>query len=141
MVAINRKERALQIRTASLEVIRTQGVMTEMRGLPGRIAAASLGDLEMLHRTPFQRLRASAESIMYTRALLRQRGHKSSANLGYGLDIWNAHGKVFNFEWSMDDAELHLVAFKRGPWEDALLNSVSPAAAHQRLLHHSTLSL
>ena len=121
MATYNRLQRALQIRTASLHLLRTQGIPSEVRGLPGRCAAATLRDLGILHRTPFQRLPASAASIKYTRALLKQRGHKSSTNLDYGLDIWTANRKVFNFEWSIDDRELALVAFKRGDWEEILL--------------------
>jgi hypothetical protein len=122
-------DRALQIRNASLEALRTRGIMTQVGGLPGRTQTATLGDLKMMYRTPFQRLPAASKDVQYTRALLKQRGQRASRNLEYGLDIWEPGGKVFNFEWSQDDEELQIVAFKRGPWEDVLLNSASPAMA------------
>jgi hypothetical protein len=121
MATYNRLHRALQIRTASLHLLRTQGILSEVHGLPGRCAAATLGDLEMLHRTPFQQLPDSPASLMYAEALLRQRGGADSSNLVYGLDIWKANRKVFNFEWSVDDRQLKIVGFKRGDWEEALL--------------------
>lgn len=121
MAGKNRMERALQIREASLKLLRIKGTMREMSGMPGRYATAALGDLDMLHRTPFQRLPPTRESLKYTRALLRQRGYADSSNSDYGLDIWKANRKVFNFEWSVDDRQLKIVAFKRGDWEETLL--------------------
>lgn len=114
-------DRALQIRSASLEALRTRGIMTQVGGLPGRTQTATLGDLNMMYRTPFQQLPAASRELQYAHALLKQRGHKVSRNLEYGLDIWEPGGKVFNFEWSQDDGELRIVAFKRGPWEDIVL--------------------
>lgn len=123
MVNTNRIKRALQIRHAALEVIRAQGTMSEVQGLPGRSAEANLGTLQMGYRTPFQRLPASSASVKYARALIAQRGHKVSRNLDYGLDVWNAGRKVLNLEWSLDDREVQIVSFKRGPWEEILLGS------------------
>ena len=41
-------------------------------------------------------------------------------NLPYSLDIWSRKDKVLNIEWDYDD-NVDLVRFKRGKWEEEVL--------------------
>ena len=38
----------------------------------------------------------------------------------YGLDIWPAHKKVLNVEWS-EEGLIEIISYRPGEWEDQLL--------------------
>jgi len=118
----SRLQEALQLRDAALAALKARGEMSAVYGVPGRVLTADLGDLSILHSTPFQKLHLPTPDLAFKAALFEQEtGKKATLNLPYGLDIWSAGRKVFNLEWSDDDHEVKLVTFKRGAWEASLL--------------------
>ena len=122
MKSTNRLQAALQLRDAAIAALRAHGEMSVIEGVPGRVLTADLGELTILHSTPFQKLDLLTPDLAFKAALFEQEtGKKAPLNLSYGLDIWSAGRKVFNLQWSDDDRQVSLVTFKRGAWEASLL--------------------
>lgn len=97
----------------------------------GKVLEANIGSINLIHRTPFQRLPQTSEKMMYEVSLFEQRtGKRVPRNLEYGLDI-SLRTKVMNIEWSMEDREVDLVSFKRGDWEGELISYASTLAGGQ----------
>jgi hypothetical protein len=123
MTASSRVDRVLALRSAALEVLGAETTMVEVQGLPGRFPSASTREIDILHRTPFQRIPGKSRRLKDAGASPRQRGHRAPMSLPYGLDIWFRQKRVLSVEWSADDAELNILSFRRGRWEDALIGS------------------
>lgn len=100
------------IRAIALLVLKERGKWEKVG--ENRMLGADLGDVHFLLRTPFQPLPTETEEMSYTRALL---GGK--ANLPFGLDVWHAHKKVLNVEWT-DGGALEVISYHPGAWEQAL---------------------
>jgi hypothetical protein len=43
------------------------------------------------------------------------------ANQPWGLSIWSEGRKVFNIDWNERPQRINVITFRRGPWEQALL--------------------
>jgi hypothetical protein len=100
-------ERAIAIRDHVLPLLQANGTMQAVG--PMSVLMWHAEPWRAIYRTPFQRMPDKDP------ALTRQMGKQP---LPYGLDVW--HGsKVFSIEWS--DPDVRIITFKRGPWEDALL--------------------
>jgi hypothetical protein len=120
---MTRKERAIQLRDAALEIVQQRGTLEPISGLKARVRLYRGDELIIIYRTPFQQLRRygpSAREIKqygeYQAALLHQR---TPDPLPYGLDIWCGR-KVLIIEWA-EDGTVELVAYKPGDWEGRML--------------------
>jgi hypothetical protein len=87
------------------------------------IVEASVGEFEILYRTPFTRL-PQRQPTSHHEAWLRQ---QPSSNLPYGLDVFFWRLKVMNVEWD-DRGRIDLVVFRSGPWEDELVQLIDYAS-------------
>jgi hypothetical protein len=106
---------ALLLRDAALTVIRNTGVWKTLavRGAGDmKFLSARVGSLDILYRTPFQRMPQPDDVLKYRAA---QFGLTVPKNLSYGLDVW-APKKVLNVEWD-DNGNVALVSLRRGTWE------------------------
>ena len=122
MKSRDRLQAALQLHDAALAALKARGEMSAIDGVSGRVLTADLGELSILHTTPFQKLHLLTPDLALKAALFEmETGKKATLNLPYGLDIWSAGRKVFNLEWSDGDHQVKLVTFKRGAWEASLL--------------------
>ena len=110
---------ALLLRDAALTVIRNAGVWKTLavRGAGDmKFLSARVGSLDILYRTPFQRMPQPDDVLKYRAA---QFGLTVPKNLPYGLDVW-APKKVLNVEWD-DKGNVALVSLRRGTWELELI--------------------
>lgn len=122
MKSTNRLQAALRLRDAAIAALRAHGEMSVIECVPGRVLTADIGEISILHSTPFQKLHLLTPDLALKAALFEQEtGKKATLNLPYGLDIWSAGRKVLNLQWSDDDRQVNLVTFKRGAWEASLL--------------------
>ena len=111
--------RALLLRDGALTVLRRMGVWEKIavRGAGDmKFLSARIGSLDILYRTPFQRMPQPNDGWKYRAAKL---GLTSPKNLSYGLDIW-APKKVLNIEWD-DKGSVALVSLYSGAWELELI--------------------
>lgn len=111
----NRLDAALRLRDSALSKLRSEGSFVDTN--IGPYLTWTGQDLMMGLRTPFQKLPPVTEEIKYFAA----KTGKGPANLSYGLDIWVKKRKVLNIEWN-DTGEIRLVSFRRGDWEQGVLN-------------------
>jgi len=81
-----------------------------------KFLSARVGSLDILYRTPFQRMPQPGDVLKYQAAQL---GLTVPENLPYGLDVW-APKKVLNIEWD-DKGKVALVSLQRGTWELELI--------------------
>lgn len=122
MKSTNRLQAALRLRDAAIAALRAHGEMSVIECVPGRVLTADIGEISILHSTPFQKLNLLTPDLALKAALFEQEtGKKAPVNHPYGLDIWSAGRKVFNLQWSDDDRQVVLVTFKRGACEARLL--------------------
>jgi hypothetical protein len=49
-------------------------------------------------------------------------------HLGFGLDVWGTDSKVLNVHWN-NEVEIEIVSFKRGDWEQEILNAAEVHSA------------
>jgi hypothetical protein len=120
--------RALALRDAALTIVKRKGTWTAGNI---KVLIAYVGDIEILYRTPFQRLPAAgishrrlaalSDRNKYYMAMFHQKFHKS--NMPYGIDVW-APKKVLNIEWD-DEGNIELVSFRAGDWEEKLTKAAS----------------
>jgi len=108
-----KKLKVARIRDSALTLMREKGSWTDTSGI--KVLTADHGPLQLVYRTPFQRLPPVDAATRYMMAL---GGKKNS--LAYGLDIWHHHKKVLNIEWDENDSDFTLTTYKRGDWEFAL---------------------
>ena len=106
--------RALVLRDAALTVVNREGAWEVISGK--KMLFARVGNLQILHRTPFQSLPPPSDQIKY---LAAQHGLPLPKNLLYGLDVWASSKKVMNIEWD-DNDNVELVSLRSGEWENAL---------------------
>jgi hypothetical protein len=128
--------RALVLRDAALTVLKHIGIwetVTLARGASGardiKVLSARLGNLHILHRTPFQRMPQPDDLLKYRAA---QISLIVPQNLLYGLDLWAAK-KVLNIEWD-DKGSVVLISLHHGAWETELITlatSLSPLSEGQ----------
>ena len=107
------------LRNAALTVIKNMGVWktVTVRGAGEmKFLSARVGSLDILYRTPFQRMPQPGDVLKYQAAQL---GLTVPENLPYGLDVW-APKKVLNIEWD-DKGKVALVSLQRGTWELELI--------------------
>jgi hypothetical protein len=83
-----------------------------------KLLSARLRTLEILYRTPFQRLPKADDLLKYRAA---KAGLTVAQNLPYGLDVW-APKKVLNIEWD-DKGNVVLVSLHPGGWQTELIKS------------------
>jgi hypothetical protein len=117
-LAETRIQRAIATRDVALNTLRKHGTWQNVRGPGGksiRVLMYKAGDLQMLHRTPFQRF---GEVPPYAKYLAALYGSNRAYNLPYALDVWFGK-KVLNIEWA-DDGRIELVSYKPGDWERTL---------------------
>ena len=110
---------ALLLRDGALTVLKRVGVWETIavRGAGDmKFLSARIGSLDILYRTPFQRMPQPDDALKYRAAQL---GLTSPKNLPYGLDIW-ALKKVLNIEWD-DKGNVALVSLRHGAWESELI--------------------
>lgn len=106
---------ALCLRDTALRILRARG-MFEITNLWPCLQWRGNG-LNLLLRTPFQKLPRISDRMRYMAALL----DADPDNLPYGLDIWvEGRGKVLNIEWDLDST-VAFVCFHRGEWEARLI--------------------
>ncbi len=114
-LVVTEADRAEELRDAAFWVLERHGEWKPCGSRTLHMLTADVGNLLILHRTPFQKLFKPSERMKYTAAVLGQ----SPRTLPYGLDIW--HGKkVFSMDWG-DAEEVEIRSFTRGEWEDRLL--------------------
>jgi len=121
--------RALELRDAALKIVRCSGTWDDINVDPARLPNmrlldASLGNLRISHRIPFQRL---PELHARLKHVADRDGLIMPENLPYGLDVWALKEKVLDIEWD-DSGSVELVTLRRGPWETGLI----AAAKNQR---------
>jgi len=110
-------DRALAIRDRLLPLVRAHGALETQRG-PVRLVVLRTGPWIVEHWTPFGDLSPDeASSPGYRHAVERQH---TTPDLPYGLDLRHDAVRVLGVLWS-DDGASEVVAFVRGPWEDAAL--------------------
>lgn len=83
-------------------------------------------------RTPFQKHDESDDVLKLLAALRKLGANVPCPTLPWGLDIWPAEGtgvrgKVLNVSWD-DHGKLLITSFRRGPWEDQILQWKTPNA-------------
>lgn len=107
---------ALRIRDAALERIRSDGRWAGVCPL-GPMMRWQGDGLDILHRTPFQKMPPITDPILKQRSRIA-----GGINLPYGLDIWDIDGvgKVLNIKWR-DTGEFELVSFRRGASKSTVL--------------------
>ena len=115
----SRLVRVLRLRDAALEIIRCEGKWEEF-GRAGKVLCARIGDIQMIYRTPFQKMPEIGITDSQ-RHCLATNGIKMTRQLPYGLDIWVTR-KVMNLEWD-HRGKPDLVSFKPGDWEADLLEA------------------
>jgi hypothetical protein len=116
--------RAIALRDSALTVVRRMGAWAAIgvtpRVRPGagemKFLSARIGNLNILYRTPFQRMPQPDDALKYRAA---QHGLTVPQNLPYGLDVW-APKKVLNIEWD-DKGNVALVSLRHGAWESELI--------------------
>ncbi len=140
-----RAETARQIRDRALVLVRHYGsyeAVGEDKELTWRGAGFMVSYSTPLQRAedPDAALKAAARklglSLEQTRYQLAREGLVDPKQLPYRLNIWQGR-KVMNLEWG-DDDEVHIVSFRRGPWENVFLerptsSSVTPTHQHMTL--------
>ena len=114
-----RVQTALVLRDRGVALVDRAGTWTSCG--PGRVRTATLGDLTVSLRTPFQWSTPDPAPRDRAHALAKQR---AAPTLAYGLDIWVGGMKVFSVQWADDyTAEMmafRVILFRRGEWERAL---------------------
>lgn len=145
---MTRTETARQIRDRALVLVRHYGsyeAVGEDKDLTWRGAGFMVSYSTPLQRVedPDAALKAAARklglSLEQTRRQLAREAREGLVvpqQLPYRLNIWQGR-KVMNLEWSDDDA-LHIVSFRRGPWENVFLDrptlsKVTPTHQHRTL--------
>jgi hypothetical protein len=108
-MSLDRLTKLTGIRDRLIEVLTSRGVWEPLGSV--NVLVARIGKLEILHRSPFQKLHLESERTRYLRAL-----SKGKANLPYGLDVWHQGKKVLNLEWD-DEGQFEVIAYKPGEWE------------------------
>src|ERR1043165_1137272 len=86
-----RLTRAMALRDGAVDVVKRLGTWESVA--PTKVLIARIGSLQIVYRTPFQRLHAVADRMKYNAAILGSKG-----NLPYGLEVW-APKKVLGIEW------------------------------------------
>jgi|SRR5579862_1386036 len=115
-----RKQRAMQIRDTVLPWLRLHGHMHGTGDV--RALAGNASPFIFVHRTFFCSPVLQPRPRNFREAASLQ--VHGGTNLPYGLDVWYNKSKVMNIEW--DDAGLvHLVGFRSGVWEEALLRIIA----------------
>lgn len=142
---MTRTETARQIRDRALVLVRHYGCYEPVG--EDKVLTCRCGGFMVSYSTPLQRvedpdaaLKAAARklglSLEQTRYQLAREGLVVPKQLPYRLNIWQGR-KVMNLEWGDDDA-LHIVSFRRGPWEGVFLerptsSSITPTHQHMTL--------
>jgi hypothetical protein len=114
-----RIQTAMALRDHGVALVDRAGVWTKCG--PGRVRTATLSDLTVALRTPFQWSPPDATPQDHAHAIAKQR---AAPTLAYGLDIWVGGTKVFSVQWADDrTAEMvafRVISFRRGEWERML---------------------
>jgi hypothetical protein len=124
--------RVTSIRVAAVNLIQAKGSWepVRVRGEQRKVMGLRLGSLSMSLTTPFQKFhmeppkipdRIKGDYARYGAAALMSR---LKPHLGFGLDVWGTDGKVLNVLWN-NEGEIEIVSFKRGDWEEEILDAVS----------------
>jgi hypothetical protein len=109
---------ALALRDRGVALVDREGAWTSCG--QGRVRTATLGDLTVSLRTPFQLSPPDPLPRDHAHAFAKQR---AAPTLAYGLDIWVGGTKVFSVQWADDrtaEMAFRVISFRRGEWERAL---------------------
>lgn len=122
-----KQQRALQIRDASLRLIKRHGEVKQLPNVNTSHLSVRTDQYFLMLNTPEHPRPGLPDHI---RAIGAARGLEVT-ELPYSLDIWiqginkpGQMGKVLSISWDGD--RFVLTSFKRGPWEETIL-SAAPA--------------
>jgi hypothetical protein len=108
-------EEAMAVRAAGLALVKAHGCFQSAG--PVKPMVATIGDIRVAYRTPFQRLPEFDELTKYRLPM-----HGAHGNLPYAPDILHAGRMVFLIEWD-DGVNVEIILFRRGDWESKLLGA------------------
>ena len=103
-----RGRRALELRPLAIAVAQRLGSLEPFG--PTSCLAAKVGDLQIVYRTPFQRIGRAPDAVRYALAL-----EGRCADFGFGLDVWHRK-KVLGIVWN-EPGPIEVFNFRRGTWE------------------------
>jgi hypothetical protein len=107
-----RTAKATEARDRALTLIKEKGTWVQYGSM--KRLQATIGQLRVTHRTPFQKMSSGSERLRSMRALFGGR-----AKLPYGLDIWLGNERVLNIEWD-EAGGVELLSYRPGEWEASL---------------------
>jgi hypothetical protein len=105
---MSKLEEALKIRDRIIARLGTEGRFTSTN--IGAVMSWGNDEIDVIYRTPFNKLPEAKEQVKYAKALIKQQGGRVSESLEYGLDVWvKGKGKVLNIEWSKTDKQIAVI--------------------------------
>ena len=105
-----RGRRALELRPKAIAVAQKLGSLEAVGST--HCLAARLDNLEIMYRTPFQRVIPRAPDAMrYSLA-----GEGRCSDFGFGIDVWWHNKKVLGIEWN-EPNPIEVFSYRGGEWE------------------------
>lgn len=123
LAATERLHQAREIRDVAVTLVKERGDWKRTGGkTPMSFLGFELEGLSFAFTTPYQKaLSAGGENM---RAYAIHTGLKPLVEYRHSLDIWwKPRGKVFRVYWNDPEGELTIGTFKRGEWEEELLQT------------------